>query len=120
MLSREQILKALLTATARNENMIWMLAGLKMSERPVQKEQLRDVTNTIYKKIHPEAEQLPIRSRHLLDEAAAMLEGAALVDVAEIAKTKQYTVSVLGEELLQYRHDQRQMEKSKGEETSTC
>lgn len=116
MLSREQILQALLATTVQNENMIWMLAGIKMTEHPVQKEHLRDVANTIYKRIHPDADQLPIRSRHLLDEAAAMLEGAALVEVAEIAKTKQYTLSALGEELLQYRHQQRQLQKSKGKD----
>ncbi|EES72627.1 hypothetical protein ACL02P_24050 [Paenibacillus sp. MB22_1] len=105
MMSREAILDALLSATAENENMMWMLAALRMAERPVQKEQLRDVTNALYKKIHPDVEQekLPIRSRHLLDEAAAMLEGASLVQVAEVAKSKRYTLSPLGEELLNYR-----------------
>lgn len=106
MLSREAILNALLSATAENESMMWMLAALRMANRPVQKEQLRDVTNALYKQVHPQAELLPIRSRHLLDEAAAMLEGAALVQVAEVAKSKRYTLSPLGKELLNYRQEQ--------------
>ncbi|MDY7989835.1 hypothetical protein UY286_05065 [Paenibacillus polymyxa] len=105
-MSREAILTALLSATAGNENMMWMLAALRMANHPVQKEQLRDVTNALYKQIHPQAEQMPIRSRHLLDEAAAMLEGAALVHVAEVAKSKRYTLSQLGKELLNYRQEQ--------------
>lgn len=105
LMTREAILEELLKATIENENMMWMLAALKMADRPVQKEQLRDVTNELYKKIHPEVEELPIRSRHLLDEAAAMLEGAALVQVAEVAKSKRYTLSLLGQEVLNYRHE---------------
>lgn len=111
MLSREAILNALLSAVAQNANMMWMLAALRMADRPVQKEQLRDVTNALYKRVHPEVEQdqLPIRSRYLLDEAAAMLEGAALVNVAEVAKSKRYTLSALGEELLNYRQERRNL-----------
>ncbi|ALP37983.1 hypothetical protein ASL14_19115 [Paenibacillus sp. IHB B 3084] len=105
-MSREAILNALLSATAENENMMWMMAALRMANRAVQKEQLRDVTNALYKQFRPQAEQLPIRSRHLLDEAAAMLEGAALVHVAEVAKSKRYTLSPLGQELLNYRQEQ--------------
>lgn len=106
MMSRESILDALLKATTKNENMMWMLAAIRVAKRPVQKEQLRDVTNTLFKQVRPEADELPIRSRHLLDEAAAMLEGAALVQVAEVAKSKRYTISPLGNELLNYRQEQ--------------
>lgn len=107
-MSREAILDMLLSATVEHENMMWMLAALRVANRSVQKEQLRDVTNALYKKMHPDVEQdqLPIRSRHLLDEAAAMLEGAALVQVAEVAKSKRYTLSLLGKELLDYRQEQ--------------
>ncbi len=115
-MSREAILNALLSATTENENMMWMLAALRIANRPVQKEQLRDVTNALYKKIHPQAEQIPIRSRHLLDEAAAMLEGAALVHVAEVAKSKQYTLSPLGKELLNYRQERLMQEQNKRKE----
>ncbi len=114
-MSREAILDAMLSATAKNENMMWMLAAIRMASRPVQKEQLRDVTNALYKQIHPQAEEMPIRSRHLLDEAAAMLEGAALVHVAEVAKSKRYTLSPLGKELLIYRQ-QRLQEQNKRKE----
>lgn len=103
MLSREQILNELLRAINKNENMLWVLAALKMNNRPIQKEQLKEMTNALFMKQRPEAEELPIRSRHLLDEAAAMLEGAALVHVAEVAKSKQYTLSDLGNEVLYYR-----------------
>lgn len=116
MISREAILDLLLSATAENENMMWMLAALRMVDRPVQKEQLRDITNALYKQIHPQAEQMPIRSRHLLDEAAAMLEGAALVHVTEVAKSKQYTLSQLGKELLNYRQERLKQEQNKRKE----
>ncbi|MNB87746.1 hypothetical protein D3C75_347500 [compost metagenome] len=114
-MSREAILDALLSVTAANENMMWMLAAIRMAKRPVQKEQLKDVTNALYKQINPAAEEMPIRSRHLLDEAAAMLEGGALVHVAEVAKSKRYTLSPLGHELLNHRQ-QRLQEQSKRKE----
>ncbi|MNB87745.1 hypothetical protein D3C75_347490 [compost metagenome] len=33
-MSRETILDALLSATAANENMMWMLAAIRMAKRP--------------------------------------------------------------------------------------
>lgn len=117
-MSREAILDSLLLSIYQNENMMWMLAALRMAEHPIQKEQLRDVTNALYKQVHPDVdqEQLPIRSRHLLDEAAAMLEGASMVKVAEVAKSKRYTLSPLGEELLNYRQYKLMQEKMKRKE----
>lgn len=117
-MSREAILDSLLLSIYQNENMMWMLAALRVAERPIQKEQLRDVTNALYKQVHPDVdqEQLPIRSRHLLDEAAAMLEGAAMVKVVEVAKSKRYTLSLLGEELLNYRQYKLMQEKMKRKE----
>ncbi|MNM94906.1 hypothetical protein D3C81_1073260 [compost metagenome] len=112
-MSREAILDALLSATVANENMMWMLAAIRMAKRPVQKEQLKDVTNALYKQINPAAEEMPIRSRHLLDEAAAMLEGASLVNVAEVAKSKRYTLSPLGIELLNHRQHRLMQEQNK-------
>lgn len=102
MMTKETILSALLAATDRHPNMIWMIAALYQANRPVQKEHLRDITNALYLNVNPDQEK-PIRSRYLLDEAAAMLEGAALVDVKNVAKSKRYTVSELGMELMAYR-----------------
>lgn len=113
MMTKESILSALLAATDRHPNMIWMIAALYQADRPVQKEHLRDITNALYAQIHPEDEEKPIRSRYLLDEAAAMLEGAALVDVADVAKSKRYTVSELGIELMTYRQQQLRLNQMK-------
>ncbi|MBG9796066.1 hypothetical protein ABD76_27995 [Paenibacillus dendritiformis] len=113
-MTRESILNDLLSAAMEHENMLWVLAALKLAGKPVQKEQLKTVTNMLYKKVNPNAEQVPIRSRHLLDEVAAMLEGAALVHVTEVAKSKRYTVSRLGEELLEFRQEQMRRKHKEG------
>jgi hypothetical protein len=106
-LTKDEILFDLLVAATEHPNMMWVMVALKMTGKPVQKDHLRTVTNNLYKQRNPASDHIPVRSRHLLDEVAAMLEGAALVNVAEVAKSKQYTLSRLGEELLLYSQTKR-------------
>lgn len=106
-MTREDILDDLLASAREHDNMMWVMVALKVAGKPVQKDHLRIVTNNLYKQRNPESERIPVRSRHLLDEVAAMLEGASLVNVAEVAKSKQYTLSRLGEELLLYSQTKR-------------
>jgi hypothetical protein len=98
-LTRDQILDAISKGIGDGA---WVLAALAWHGKPVAKEKLRDVTNTYFRRAKPDETDMPIRSRHLLDEMAARLEGAALVTVTPKGKAKMYTVSPLGHELIGY------------------
>jgi len=97
--TRDQILSALSRSIGDGA---WVLAALAWHGKPVAKEKLRDVTNIYFRRAKPDETELPIRSRHLLDEMAARLEGAALVTVTPKGKAKMYAVSALGKELIQH------------------
>lgn len=106
-MTKEDILDDLLATAREHDTIMWVIVALKVTGKPVQKDHLRVITNNLYKQRNPDSERIPVRSRHLLDEVAAMLEGAALVNIAEVAKSKQYTLSRLGEELLLYSQTKR-------------
>lgn len=98
-MTRDQILSAIAKGIGDGA---WVLAALAWHGKPVAKEKLRDITNSYYRRAKPDESEMPIRSRHLLDEMAARLEGAALVTVMPKGKAKMYTVSELGKELIQH------------------
>jgi hypothetical protein len=98
-LTRDQILSSIAKGIGDGA---WVLAALAWHGKPVAKEKLRDITNAYYRRAKPDEAEMPIRSRHLLDEMAARLEGAALVTVFPKGKAKMYMVSELGNELIQH------------------
>lgn len=84
----------------------WLLVTLKQSNGPLNKEQLRDAANSFYlenqfSKGIKQPEAL-IKSRHLLDIHTARLEGAGLVSVKEVGRIRIYSMTQLGEILLEY------------------
>lgn len=99
-MTREQILSELLS---RVGNGLWVMAALKSSGKPINKERIREVTNQYYRERNIDVKVMPIRSRHTLDEVTARLEGAGLVDVMGKGRAKMYSLSRLGQELIEYR-----------------
>ncbi|TVY07310.1 cell division protein FtsZ [Paenibacillus cremeus] len=96
ILSREQILSIL------NKNLgngLWALLVLKKENRALNKELLGDIVNQHYDK--QKGVKL-LGSRHMLDEMAARLEGAGLVEVSEVGRARLYKLSDLGEELIDF------------------
>lgn len=96
ILSREQILTIL---SDRLGNGKWALAILKKENRPLNKELLGELVNESYQQQARDGKKL-LGSRHMLDEMAARLEGAGLVDVSEVGRARLYQLSQLGEELI--------------------
>lgn len=99
MLTREQILERLL---AKVGDGLWVLATLMKAGRPINKERLKELTNDHFSLKKHDGE-LPIRSRHTLDQIAARLEGAGLVDVQVIGRTRMFQLSELGYEVIKFR-----------------
>ncbi|CAG7636058.1 hypothetical protein PAESOLCIP111_03735 [Paenibacillus solanacearum] len=98
-MTREQILERLLVKVGDG---IWVLATLMKAGKPINKERLKELTNHHFSlKKHDDAP--PIRSRHTLDQIAARLEGAGLVDVQAIGRTRMYQLSELGHEVIKFR-----------------
>ncbi|MFC5651013.1 hypothetical protein ACFPYJ_18255 [Paenibacillus solisilvae] len=79
----------------------WALAILKKEDRPLNKELLGELVNQYYQQQTNTKEKL-LGSRHMLDEMAARLEGAALVDITVLGRARLYKVSSLGEELISF------------------
>ncbi|NUU74672.1 cell division protein FtsZ [Paenibacillus xylanilyticus] len=101
-MNREEILNALLCTI--DETGLWMLATLRVANKPVAKSYLRDITNKRYieTKIQPEEKKL-IPSRYSLDITTAKLEGAALIEVDRVGQTRFYKLTTLGNEVIKFR-----------------
>lgn len=77
---------------------LYFLVALKKSNEPILKEKLRDLVNEYY--LEKKGISL-IKSRYTLDTWTSRLEGAGLVDVKEIGRARMYSLSTLGNEVLQ-------------------
>jgi hypothetical protein len=100
--TREQILTRLLKQIG--ESGLWMMGALQKAGKPMPKERLRIITNE-HRRAQEEGDM--IRSRHTLDQISSKLEGAGMIDIECIGRTKMYTLSDLGEELIRFRKEQR-------------
>lgn len=83
-----------------------LLATLIKNEDEISKEQLRDLSNSLYinsemEKGHKSPTPL-IASRHSLDVHTARLEGAGLVHVREVGRIRLYSITKLGKRLVEY------------------
>ncbi|KGP77795.1 hypothetical protein P364_0131525 [Paenibacillus sp. MAEPY2] len=101
-MNREEILSALLCTI--DETGLWMLATLRVANKPVAKNYLREITNKRYieTKMQPE-EKILIPSRYILDITIAKLEGAALIKVERVGQTRLYQLTALGNEIIKFR-----------------
>ncbi len=102
-LNREEILSTLLEHL---QDGIWGIAILKREGVAINKEKLKDMVNEYYKEKNNVDINL-INSRHSLDIFAARLEGAGLVNVSEVGRARVYTLSKLGQELIEFREQLR-------------
>ncbi|MGE7692301.1 hypothetical protein ACQKMI_24375 [Lysinibacillus sp. NPDC097214] len=84
----------------------WFLFILLQEGKPINKALLNDMANESYAKKQSEKEQptneLLIPSRHLLDIHTARLEGAGLVKVEKLGRIRMYSITDLGEKLINY------------------
>ncbi|MEB2301623.1 hypothetical protein LAV72_18630 [Lysinibacillus xylanilyticus] len=84
----------------------WFLFILLEEGKPINKALLNDMANDAYSKMQSEKGQptneLLIPSRHLLDIHTARLEGAGLVKVEKLGRIRMYSITDLGEKLIQY------------------
>lgn len=89
-----------------SEESKWFLWTLKMENSSLHKEKLRDIANENYREMQLKAgnhKSAPlVQSRHGLDIHTARLEGAGLVSVKEVGRIRMYSLSELGNELLEY------------------
>ncbi len=87
----------------------WFLFILLQEGKPINKALLNDMANEAYAKRQYERGQstseLLIPSRHLLDIHTARLEGAGLVKVEKLGRIRMYSITALGEKLLNYAAD---------------
>ncbi|SDO15421.1 hypothetical protein SAMN04487897_10925 [Paenibacillus sp. yr247] len=105
ILSREQILSILSDRLGHGK---WALAILKKENRSLNKELLGELVNETYQQ-QTQTDKKLLGSRHMLDEMAARLEGAGLVDVSEFGRARLYTLSKLGEDLILHIQSHRQV-----------
>ncbi|MCY9665854.1 hypothetical protein M5X11_12905 [Paenibacillus alginolyticus] len=103
ILSREQILSILADRLGHGK---WALAILKKENRPLNKELLGELVNEAYQQ-QTQSQKKLLGSRHMLDEMAAKLEGAGLVDVSEMGRARMYKLSLLGDEVILHIQSQR-------------
>lgn len=84
----------------------WFLWALMKEKGSLHKEQLRDIANEGYREMQLRSGNLKpsplVPSRHGLDIHTARLEGAGLVSVKEIGRIRMYSLTELGQELLNY------------------
>ncbi|WP_163537280.1 hypothetical protein [Gracilibacillus sp. YIM 98692] len=78
---------------------LFVLAAIKRKEGLV-KHQLEEEANAIFQKQYPSTKL--INSRFSLDNYVAKLEGASLIEIRETGRSKQYYLSDIGQELIQY------------------
>lgn len=90
------------------------MAALAKAGKPVNKERIKELTNNHFLLIRKDQELL-IRSRHTLDLLVARLEGAGLVDVDGVGRAKMYKLSELGKELIRFREQLKEANRSKVE-----
>jgi DNA-binding transcriptional ArsR family regulator len=95
-LTREQILEFILEGLGTS----LYLLGILNKEGPLHKEQLKEATNEFYAAKN-NGEKL-IGSRHSLDVLTAKLEGAGVVTVTEVGRSRLFRLSKLGEEIINY------------------
>lgn len=98
-MTREQILECLLDNAGSG---LWIMAALKLNGKPINKVRLREITNSHFLSKNSDAYDLPIRSRHTLDQMTARLEGAGLVEILGVGRAKMYTLSELGHEIIRF------------------
>jgi hypothetical protein len=77
----------------------YFLVVLKLSEKPMLKEELWDEVNKQYKM--RKGDEL-IKSRYTLDSITNRLYGAALVKIEEVGRARLYSLTPFGELLLEY------------------
>lgn len=70
------------------------------------KELLGELVNETYQQ-QTQSQKKLLGSRHMLDEMAAKLEGAGLVDVSEMGRARMYKLSLLGDEVILHIQSQR-------------
>lgn len=100
-MTREQILECLLTKIGDG---IWVLAALMKVGKPINKAGLKKLTNDHFC-LKKQSDELPIRSRHTLDQITARLEGAGLVNIQVIGRTRMVQLSDLGNEVINFRQN---------------
>lgn len=88
----------------------FFLVALLQHKEPLNKEQLWELANELYiqREIKRGRENVSklIPSRYSLDIHTSRLEGAGLVDVKEIGRMRMYSITKLGEALLNYARQQ--------------
>lgn len=99
-MTREEILREILESLGESK---WILAVLyrDREKEPIGKEKLKTLANEYYTETTGELENL-ITSRYILDVFTARLEGAGLVRISRYGQVRMYSISKLGEEIIQF------------------
>jgi hypothetical protein len=97
----EQIYQAI------GEQGLMFLVVLK-KEGPLLKERLKDEVNNVHESVY---EEPLVQSKHTLNAWCYKLEGAALVNVKEYGRAREYAISELGKAMIEYAHQQKKAEK---------